>query len=301
MAISRTIYSQSEVRITTGHYGTAQTAFAVISGVQNANVSFNTPRQNVNSFGVRGIIDKVQVEAETATATVSFILPSGNGGENHLTPTRLNDLMQNSLLDTPTGINIAVAGIGTVYSGVLSSVTINAAVGDLPTCELTFEGIPSGGSTNQDYDGELPNKISPVSAATYYVLTPDRVSGLVNTQTITEGGDGNPASNNVGDFGASVQTASFSWEIPVERVLSLGAGVNNATTFTTLPGTSSLTAEGLDMPSGIDGLIVGGYTIAVANAKQVSREHSLAVGEVGATYNVTMESTADSCTVSATV
>lgn len=299
MAISRTIYSQSEVKITTGNYGVAQTDFAVISGVQNANVSFNTPRQNVNAFGVRGIIDKVQVEAETATATVSFILPSVTGAGNHLSPSKLNQLMQNSLLDSPTGINVAVAGIGTVYSGVLSSVTINAAVGDLPTCELTFEGIPSGGSTNQDFDGELPDKITAVQAATYTVLTPNRVSGIVSAPVDT-GTEGNPASNNVGNFGASVQTASFSWEIPVERVLSLGAGVNDATTFTTLPGTSSLTAEGLDMPSGIDGLIVGGYTISVSNAKQVSREHSLAVGEVGATYNVTMESTADSCTVTAT-
>jgi len=300
MAISRTIYSQSQVKITTGDFGSTQVDFAVISGVQNANVSFNTPRQNVNSFGVRGIIDKVQVEAETATATVSFILPSATGAGNHLSPSKLNELMQNSLLDIPTGINVAVAGIGTVYSGVLSSVTINAAVGDLPTCDLTFEGIPSGGSTSQDFDGELPDKISAVQAATYTVLTPNRVSGVVSTQTIAEGGNGNPASNNVGNFGASVQSASFSWEIPVERVLSLGAGVNDATTFTTLPGTSSLTAEGLDMPSGIDGLIVGGYTISVTNAKQVSREHSLAVGEVGATYNVTMESTADSCTVTAT-
>jgi hypothetical protein len=300
MAISRTIYSQSQVKLTTGDFGVAQTDFAVISGVQNASVTFNTPRQNVNSFGVRGIIDKVQVEAETATATLSFILPQVTGAGNHLSPVKLNQLMQNSLLDTPTGINVSVAGLGCVYSGVLASVTINAAVGDLPTCELTFEGIPSGGSATQDYDGELPDKITAVSASTYYVLTPDKVSGVVNTQNIVEGGNGNPASNNIGNFGASAQSASFSWEIPVERVLSLGASVNDAAVFTTLPGTSSLTAEGLDMPSGIDGLIVGGYTISVTNAKQVSREHSLAVGEVGATYNVTMESTADSCTITTT-
>jgi len=297
MAISRTIYSQGEVKITTGNFNTTQTAFAVISGVQNATVSFNTPRQNVNSFGVRGIIDKVQVEAETATATVSFILPSGTGAGSHLSPTKLNDIMQNSLLDTPTGFNVSIAGVGCVFSGVLSSVTVNAAVGDLPTCELTFDGIPSGGSLGQDLDAELPDRINAVQAATYHVLTPDRVSGvLAGVGDEIDGGD--PDSNSVGNFGASVQTASFSWEIPVERVLSLGAGVSDASVFTTLPGTSSLTAEGLDMPSGITGLIVGGYKFGIGTvARQVSREHSLAVGEVGATYNVTMESTADSCTV----
>lgn len=296
MAISRTIYSQSQVKLTTGDFGSAQTDFAVISGVQNASVSFNTPRQNVNSFGVRGIIDKVQTEAETATATISFVLPTATGEGNHLKPTLLNDLMQNSLLDTPTGFNISVAGIGTVYSGVLSSLTVNAAVGDIPTCELTFEGIPSGGSIGQDTDDELPDKITAIQASTYLVLTSDRVSGL-----LAGVGDenGNPDGNNVGNFGAAVQNSTFSWEIPVERVLSLGAPISQPAVFTTLPGTSSITAEGLDMPSGITGLIVGGYKFTIGtSARQVSREHNLAVGEVGGTYNVTMESTADSCIVS---
>lgn len=296
MAINRTIYTQSEVKITTGDFGSSQTDFAVISGVQNASVSFSTPRQNVNSFGVRGIIDKVQTEAETATATVSFILPSGTGAGNHLSPVKLNDLMQNSLIDNPTGFNVTVAGIGCVYSGLLSSFSINAAVGDLPTCELTFEGIPSGGSLSQNADGELPDKISAVTASTYPVLTSDKVSGLSIADS--DGGNNNPLGNNVGGFGASVQNATFSWEIPVERVLSLGAPISQPAVFTTLPGTSSITAEGLDMPSGITGLIVGGYKFTIGtSAKEVSREHNLAVGDVGGTYNVNMESTADSCFV----
>lgn len=297
MAINRTIYTQSEVKITTGDFGSAQTDFAVISGVQNASVTFNSPKQNVNSFGVRGIIDKVQVEAETASATVSFILPKISGEGNHLSPTRFNELMQNSLLDSPTGFNISVAGIGCVYSGLLSSFTINAAVGDLPTCELTFEGIPSGGYTGQDKDAELPDKIASVAATTYEVLTPNRVSGLL-AGVGNEPAGGSPLGNNIGSFGASVQSASLSWEIPVERVLSLGGSISDASVFTTLPGTSSITAEGLDMPSGITGLIVGGYKFSIGtSAKETSRAHNLAVGDVGGTYNVTMESTADSCVI----
>lgn len=295
MAINRTIYTQSEVKITTGDFGSAQTDFVVISGVQNASVTFNTPRQNVNSFGVRGIIDKVQTEAETATATVSFVLPTNTGEGNHLSPTKLNDLLQNSLIDSPTGFNVAVAGLGCVYSGLLASFTVNAAVGDIPTCELTFEGIPSGGSLSQDTDAELADKITPVAATTYPVLTSERVSGLLAG---VGDEDGNPNGNSIGNFGAAVQNATFSWEIPVERVLSLGAPISQPAVFTTLPGTSSITAEGLDMPSGITGLIVGGYKFSIGtSAKQVSREHNLAVGEVGGTYNVNMESTADSCTV----
>lgn len=289
MPVTRTIYTQGEVRLTTGHFGETQVPFAVVSGVQNASVSFNSPRQNVNSFGVRGIIDKVQVEAETATTTFSYILPSGTGYGNHLSPSKVNSLMQNSLLDTPTGINISVAGIGCVYSGILSSLTINAAVGDLATCEMTFEGIPSGGYAAQDKDNELPAKISPVSEQTYGVLTPANISGVL------AGVDG------AGNFGGCAQSASFSWEIPVERVVCLGEPVSSASTFTTPPGTASVTAEGLDMPSGITGVIVGGFKFAIGtSSREVSREHSLAVGDVGATFNVTVEGTADSaiCSVS---
>lgn len=298
-APNRTIYTQSEVRITTGDFGTAQTVFAVVSGVQNASVSLNSPRENVNAFGRKGIIDKVQVEAETATANFSFILPSGAG--IGLTPSKFNEMLQNSLLDTPTGFNVSVAGIGCVYSGLLSSFTVNAAVGDLPTCEMTIEGIASGGVPSQDLDDELPNKITPdVTAVTYPVLTSSRVSGLL-AGVGGETAGGNPAGNSIGNFGAAVQSTSFTWEVPVERILSLGDLVTNPAVFTNPPGTASITAEGMDMPSGITGIIVGGYTFAMGtNARVVSREHNLAVGEINATYNVSVESTADSCVVSAT-
>jgi hypothetical protein len=300
-APNRTIYTQSEVRITTGNFGVAQTAFAVVSGVQNASVSLNSPRQDVNALGRRGIIDKVQVEAESSTATFSFILPDSTGNGNHLSPAKLNEMMQNSLLDSPTGFNVSVAGIGCVYSGLLSSFTINAAVGDLPTCEMTIEGIPSGGTPSQDLDAELPDKISPdVAAITYPVLTSARVSGLL-AGVGDEAAGGNPDGNSIGNFGAAVQSASFSWEVPVERILSLGDLVTSPAVFTNPPGTASITAEGMDMPSGITGIVVGGYTFAMGtNSRIVSRDHNIAVGDISATYNMTIESTADSCVVSAT-
>lgn len=301
-APNRTIYTQSEVRITTGEFGAPQTAFAVISGVQSASVSLNSPRQNVNALGKRGIIDKVQVEAEASTATFSFVLPDATGNGNHLSPAKLNDMMQNSLLDSPTGFNVSVAGIGCVYSGLLSSFTINAAVGDLPTCEMTIEGIPSGGTPNQDLDSELPDKISPdVSAITYPVLTSARVSGLL-AGVGDETPGASPDGNSIGNFGAAVQSTSFSWEIPVERILSLGESVTSPAVFTNPPGTASITAEGMDMPSGITGIIVGGYTFAMGtNSRIVSREHNIAVGDIAATYNMTIESTADSCVVTVSV
>lgn len=281
--LNRTIYTQSAVILTTGDFGSAQTAFATISGVQSASVSLSSPKQNVNAFGSKGIIDRVQLEPDAATATFSFILPTSTGAGAHLSPTLMNDLMQNSLLDQPTGINVEIPGIGYVYSGILSSVSINAAVGDLATCEMTIEGIPSGGN---GLSTDVPAVDTPVVASTYSVVTPDRISGLNGGGTA--------------GFGGCVQTASFSWEVPVERIQCLGHAVSNSTTFTNPPGTSSMSVEGVESPSlNITGLIVGGYKFSLGvNADPVSKEANLAVGDVAATFNISIESTADSCVVS---
>jgi hypothetical protein len=289
-ALNRTIYTQSEVRILSGN---PATAFAVVSGVQSASVSYASPTQTVNAFGSRGIIDNVVLEPETASTTFSYILPSGTGVGSHLSPSLVNTLMQNSLLDLPVPFHVIVPGVGRVISGYLSSITVNASVGDLATCEMTFEGVPSGGLVINDSDGELPDKISSVAAVAYSVLTPDKISGI--GPTVTE--DGSPATNDIGGFGSSAQSASFSWEVPVERVMSLGTLPSESTSFTNPPGTSSMTVEGMDMPLGITGLIVGGFKFGIGTQGKVSsREHNLAVGDIGATFNVTVDATADSCT-----
>ena len=75
MAITRTIYTQGKVTLKTGLIGGTLSNFAVVSGVQNASFSMETPRENVNSFGFKGLIDKVQVAPETATINFSYILP----------------------------------------------------------------------------------------------------------------------------------------------------------------------------------------------------------------------------------
>lgn len=294
MAINRTIYTSSQARILSG---SSDVAWAVVSGVQNASVTFSSPNTPVNAFGSKGIIDNVQMEPQTATATFSFALPSGTGNGSHISPTMLNQLMQNSLLDTPEPIHVRIAGIGTVISGFLSSFSVNATVDDLATCEMTFEGVPSGGMVGNDTDGELPDKISPVAAISYPVLTADRISGFGGGAN--EGGGGNPGTNNIAGFGASVQNATFSWDVPVERVMSLGLSPSQADTFPNPPGTASITAQGMDMPLNITGIIVGGYKFSLGTQARVSsREHNLAVGDVGATYNITMDATADSCVCS---
>ena len=463
MPITRTIYTQGKVTLKTGALG-ALTNFAVVSGVQNASFSMETPRENVNSFGFKGLVDKVQVAPETASISFTYVLPKNdivdNNGNaldtyganaNHLSPSKISGLMGDALADTHSGVHVEIAGIGCLISGVMSSFSVNASAGELATVDMTFEGIPSGGSTGQDTDAELPAKNSSIGTATYEVLTPDRISGylpdnslgndggaegdliktlytsdfsvndnsfaigvgtltagvtpankdgswleiknaalnlvqlskaslpvagtnldnytisfriynnnsttifanaalddasalgefsasaisiaqgedkvisfsskLFNTNDLllirfgsVAGGvngptgdlnlsadyiyikdivvstDGGP--NNAGNFAGCVQSATFSWEVPIERIQCLGEPVTNSTNFSNPPGSSSLTLEGIDIPYPVSGITLGDMRIMLRNAKVVSREHNLAVGDIAATFNLSLEATA---------
>lgn len=452
MAITRTIYTQGKVTLKTGLIGGTLSNFAVVSGVQNASFSMDTPRENVSSFGFKGLIDKVQVAPETATVNFSYILPKENievdvygASANHLSPSKISGLMADALSDTHSGIHVELAGLGCLISGIMSSFSINASAGDLATIDMTFEGVPSGGSLGQDTDSELPAKNSSISTATYDVLTPDRISGFlpdnslgadsdnlndltqviytsdfslttdtfstpdasatftaaqianesngwlriastavaraertlaggVNTNnyiisfkvfqntgetiyvnsgldattTVTDltagtavalannvettvsfartfatsnvltlrfstsaNGTGVVTSagstaiyiknvivstdggqNNAGNFAGCVQSATFSWEVPIERIQCLGENVSSSTNFGNPPGTATLTLEGIDVPYPVSGLTLGDMRIMLRNAKVVSREHNLAVGDVAATFNLSLEATA---------
>jgi len=388
MPITRTIYTQGKVTLKTGAIGGTLSNFAVVSGVQNATFSLDTPRENVSSFGYKGLVDKVQVAPETATVSFSYILPKNDievdvyaANANHLSPSKISGLMGDALSDTHSGVHVELAGLGCLISGIMSSFSINASAGDLATVDMTFEGVPSGGSIGQDTDAELPAKNSSISTATYEVLTPDRISGYLpdnslgsdggesiisfrvfqntgatiyvnsgldaaggetdltagtavaladgvettvsfartfatndvltlkfsanadGTGNVTSSGstaiyiknvtvstDGGP--NNAGNFAGCVQTATFSWEVPIERIQCLGETVSSSTNYSNPPGTSSLTLEGIDIPYPVSGLTLGDMRIMLRNAKVVSREHNLAVGDVAATFNLSLEATA---------
>ena len=455
MAITRTIYTQGKVTLKTGLIGGTLSNFAVVSGVQNASFSMETPRENVNSFGFKGLIDKVQIAPETATVNFSYILPKNDiqadvygASANHLSPSKISGLMGDALSDTHSGIHVVIDGVGCIVSGIMSSFSVNASAGDLATVDMTFEGIPSGTVTDGVTlitDGNLPVKSQGVIASTYPVLTPDRISGFlpdnslgndtgtegdltqviytsdfsstadtfstpdasatfvaaqtangsngwlkilstdvarVERGTLTNGVDTNnyvisfkvfqntgatvyvnsgldatntvtdltagavalttgvettvsfartfatsnvltlrfsTASNgtgvvtstgstaiyiknvtistdglpnNAGNFAGCVQSATFSWEVPIERIQCLGENVSSSTNFSNPPGTSSLTLEGIDIPYPVSGITLGDMRIMLRNAKVVSREHNLAVGDVAATFNLSLEATA---------
>ena len=296
MAITRTIYTQGKLTIDSG----TTTDWAVLSGVQNATYSINTPRENVNQFSAKGLIDKVQVAPTEATITCSFIIPSkaqiAAAPGLHITAAELNGLIEmGSLTSDLPNMTVTAGGLGKITGAILSSININAAAGELPTMELTFQGIPPTNPIDTDSEVDATKVSNPPIAATYLVTTPDIISGYRQGSAVSfTAGDSNTD---------AIRTATFAYDMPVERIQRLGESVNLATPFGNPPGTASLTLEGTNVANITDfsGIVIGPYVFAIGGALNVvSREHSMAVGDISASYSVNYEGTADAvvCTAS---
>jgi hypothetical protein len=295
MAITRTIYTQGKLTIDSG----TTTDWAVLSGVQNATYSINTPRENVNQFSAKGLIDKVQVAPTEATITCSFIIPSkaqiAAAQGLHIGASDLNGLIQmGSLTSNLPNMTVTAGGLGKITGAILSSININAAAGELPTMELTFQGIPPSNPIDTDTEIDGTKVSNPPIAETYLVTTPDIISGYRQGSAVSfTAGDSNTD---------AIRTATFAYDMPVERIQRLGESVNLATPFGNPPGTASLTLEGTNVANITDfsGIVIGPYVFAIGGRLDiVSREHSMAVGDVAASYSVNYEGTADAVVCSA--
>lgn len=297
MAITRTIYTQGKLAIDSG----ATTNWAVLSGVQNATYTINTPRENVNQFSAKGLIDKVQVAPTEATITCSFIIPSKAQSVTysglHIAPTALNGLIEmGSLTENLPNITVTAGGLGKITGAILSSININAAAGELPTMELTFQGIPPSNPIDTDTEIDGTKVSNPPIAETFSVTTPDIISGFAGGAAVSfTAGDSNTD---------AIRTATFAYDMPVERIQRLGESVDLSTPFGNPPGTASLTLEGTNVAniSNFSGIVIGPYVFAVGGRLDVvSREHSMAVGDISASYSVNYEGTADAVVCSAAV
>jgi len=260
MAITRTIYTQSEALVT---LSSTTTTF---STVQNATYTTNLPKQDVTVFGQLGSVQRVQVEPESASIEFSFVpRDAGNGGS---LGAEVNAMMQDAMLPAPTRAAVNVPGIGAVTGAILSSVAGDIAVGAIPTITLSFEGMPSG--------------------------VPAGGPGASSTASITVA---TPSGVTVGALSCA-QSAAVAWDLPVDRIMCLDSGPNEAEAFGQLPGTSSITAEGTETGSKVTGVSLGHFHFGLgANAEIESMTNNLAVGELFGTFNVVTSDTAGSCTV----
>jgi hypothetical protein len=281
MAVTRVIYTQGSVGLSglnagcTWFAGSAITgAGVVLSGVQSANFTSNSPKQDVNSFGVLGAINKVQVEPSTATMELALVVNSGNGAD-----TWLSGLVADAIRATPSGITVTSAGIGQLTQAILTSFQLEASVGAIPTLNLSFEGISGAYIAAGTAPTSATSAVVPVS-------TPDSFGTIYWNGTAS----GCP------------QTVRASWEMPIERINCLGSPINSPTIFSRPPGTVSFSAEGCDpgmfsSTSFVTGIKIGPFRFVASNVQETTRTSNMAVGEAMSTFNITSESTALNSTV----
>jgi len=180
MARNRVIYQSQAVYASTAAFDEDLTANRTISGlqrVQSANYSFNIARQDVNQFGQLAAIDRIITDAPTVSFDTSYymanftnertlgftIAPSGasvssfRSAVTDLISTGAADSQKNYFILTTkegtdatqdavsklsangsrTGDFESIIGIG---NGFITSYSVEAAVGGLPTASVSVEG-----------------------------------------------------------------------------------------------------------------------------------------------------------------
>lgn len=279
MSVNRTIYTQGAVQLFSGVSGIHSTETTgngfFFSGVQSANFTANSPKMDVNAFGILGPINKVAIEPETATLEISLVVNSGNSG-NHF----LSGLVKDANRPTPSGCIITASGVGQLKKAILTSFRLEASVGALPTLAMTFEGVSGDSSVMSGVTAATTPNTAVVS-----VFTPANFGSIFWNTAGTDVASGCP------------QTIRASWEMPVERLNCLGTAVNDYSLFSRPPGTMSFTAEGIDytmLGNYITGVKIGLYTLKNSDTaiKETSRSVNMAIGEAAATFNITSEGVA---------
>ena len=284
---NRTIYTTSEVLIggTVAADDVIQPMATVVSAVTSATFTTDTPREQVTVFGKKGQVATVQNESTTSTIEIVFhpwasttgLLgpdPENTPVDDFLLPADLHNLMLDSEQDNPTGSTILVRGVGKLTKALLTSITAEGSVGALPTITLAFDG-----NGTQDTGGS----VTTTDEASF------DIANMTNVALVTGGGN----------TAAYAQTATFNWEMPVEKLNKLGNSVEDATTYGTPPGTASISVEGIDDADEITKVKFGAWNFALDGDARVSNKtNNMAVGEVGATYNTTTEGVASGCVCS---
>lgn len=324
--IQRTIYTGTNVfvdpegNLTGWNSGGAggTTGIVWVNTAQNATFNLNIPRADINVFGVTGVIDRPQLEAETATFEFGMIpnlaTPAAVYNKT-LIADDLDALIADAIAETPVYVAAGAMKVGAVKKALMNSLTGEATVGALANFTLSFTGATHtaadpayAAAGTAQYDDDTVYTNVPVAAtnltAKASVVTPQEV-------VLTQGGSGNDGSNGAlvdeampdGDGDniteSCAQSASFSWDVPVETILCLGSDpTSDGIALGNPPGSSSFTVEALSAQ--LVGkakqdykLSLGAYNFAMSGGEIDSRTHSLAVGDLYGSFNYVIGGTGD--------
>jgi hypothetical protein len=272
--------------------------------VQSANCETSQPVEDVLSFGQLGSLGRYQTSVTTCKSSIKSYLPMPTGGGtfgvgdvtgagspdvNNIDATLLGALTGNALAGTVSVITVSPNGF--TMSGILSSFGVDISNGGFAMADFAFDGVgqpyyaPKSVGNVYLPAGTNPSSFTPVLSS--------HVSGIYQMgggQSIT----GNTASS-----------MKFHLDLPSDQLSCLGGNITGgqvdvAPYFLKVakpPFKTTISVEGtaIDVPVGTGAAgntyVIGTLGINLPKAITTSHSFNNAVGNVGATYNYTVEDT----------
>jgi hypothetical protein len=149
----------------------AQEGYVQPRTVQNATFTLNIPRADVNVFGVLGVVDRPQLEAETATLEFSFIPEKLTGGsfvgawtQKVFQSGDINALILDAVAQEPYYVDVWADGVGRIKTALMNSMSSEATIGALPTMTMGFTGRTHNYSNLDAASVDEDGNINPAAA-----------------------------------------------------------------------------------------------------------------------------------------
>lgn len=291
---SRILYVGQTVSITTAG------GYLRYLPVQSASCEVSQPVEDVLSFGQLGSLGRFQTAVTTCKSSIKSYLPmpsvgaSFTGGSTGSTSE--NNIIDVTLINALTGdalagsvATISVSPNGFIMSGILSSFSVDISNGGFAMADFSFNGLgqpffaaqPS--SAAYTTQANMPSSFTPVISS--------HVSGIYQV------GGGTSITGN------TASSLKFNLDIPTEQLSSLGGNITGsqpavAPYFLMVakpPFKTSVSVEGTSVaiPAGTGAAgnmyVIGGLGITLPAAICTTSSFNNAVGNVGATYNYTVE------------
>ena len=296
---SRILYVGQQLTITTA------AGYIRYLPVQSANCDVTQPVEDVLSFGQLSSLGRYQTAVTQCKSTIKSYLSlptgggsfgtdsTGGGGEvNVIDATLISSLTGYALAGNTATINVSPNGF--TMSGILSNFAVDISNGGFAMADFTFEGVGQPYFPGQPVGNTyLISGVTNNAPSSFTPVISSHVSGLYSTGV----------SNTAGSF-------KFSLDIPSDQLSSLGGNITGgqpavAPYFLKVakpPFKCSLSVEGTSIAVPVGNaaannvFIVGCLGISLPNANVTSHSFNQAVGNVGATYNYSLEDVSASFT-----
>lgn len=277
MGRNRVIYQSEALYVSKNIDSTGSGEHYQLTRVQSANYNFDIARQDVNQFGQLARIDALVLQSPTVSLDFSYYPTDGsnekalgffvtNSGGNFTTEAvnfasgqmgassgqnfyivTSDEGTDINTISTNTGYKLAGKSTIAIGNGFLSNYTFNAAVGQLPTVNVTIEGLNMRSSvitglqslsatvtgtgnyalspainpelgTTKGFTGYLQDPVEATGGAYISALRPGDIS---LDFTSYNGAESSPIAKLVGDGAINVQNASLTLPLartPIERL-----------------------------------------------------------------------------------